>query len=200
MFDCVTSPPLLNLTLRYNQHEENMKALILSFATIAFALNVQAQNTNVTDISKKTVTTVKDSEGEKKVVRTENTTEKQNIEFQNANSTQLNKDMAASPVQVTSTTTVTGPDGRTRTVDVDRSAYYSVGGAKYQVKPDNTGYTMVDATGKRAGLLRQMGNNTYIYRTNNATSYASFDANGNLVIQTYDDKTDTFTTTTYTRN
>ena len=108
--------------------------------------------------------------------------------------------MKATPVQVTNTVTVTGPDGRTRTVDVDRSAYYSVGGAKYQVKVDNTGYTMVDATGKRAGLIRQLGNNVYIYRANNQTSYASFDANGNLVIQTYDDKTDTFSTTTYTRN
>jgi hypothetical protein len=191
---------MLKLTLLNNQHEENMKALILSFATVAFALNVQAQNTNVTGISKTTVTTVKDSDGEKKVVTKENTTEKQNIEFQNANSNQLNKDMAASPVQVTSTTTVTGPDGRTRTVDVDRSAYYSVGGSKYQVKVDNTGYTMVDATGKRAALLRQMGNNAYIYRANNGTSYASFDANGNLVVQSYDEKTDTFTTTTYTRN
>jgi hypothetical protein len=154
----------------------------------------------VTDISTKKVTTIKDSEGEKKVVTQQNTTEKQNIEFQNANTNELNKDMAASPVQVTSTVTVTGPDGKTRMVDVDRSAYYSVGGAKYQVKPDNTGYTMVDATGKRAGLLRQLGNNTYIYRANNSTSYASFDANGNLVIQTYDDKNDTFTTTTYIRN
>lgn len=177
-----------------------MKTFFLGIATIAFALNVQAQNTNVTDISKKTVTTIKDSEGVKKVVTQENTTEKQNIEFQNAESNQLNKDMKATPVQVTNTVTVTGPDGRTRTVDVDRSAYYSIGGAKYQVKPDNTGYTMVDATGKRAGLLRQLGNNVYIYRTPDQTSYASFDANGNLVIQTYDDKTDTFTTTTYTRN
>ena len=108
--------------------------------------------------------------------------------------------MKASPVQVVSTTTITGPDGKSRTVDVDRSAYYSIGGSKYQVKPDNTGYTMTDATGKRAGLLRQMGNNTYIYRANNNTSYASFDANGNLVVQTYDDKTDTFTTTIYSKN
>lgn len=177
-----------------------MKTLISGIAIAAFALNVQAQNTNVTDISKTTVTTVKDSEGEKKLVKQENVQEKQNIEFQNAESNQLNKDMKASPVQVTATTTITGPDGKSRTVDVDRSAYYSIGGDKYQVKVDNTGYTMTDPKGKRAGLLRQMGNNTYIYRANNQTSYASFDANGNLVVQSYDDKTDTFTTTTYTRN
>ena len=177
-----------------------MKALILGIALTAFTFSAQAQNKNVTDVSKTTVTTVKDSDGEKKLVKNENTQEVQNIEFQNAESNQLNKDMAASPVQVTSTTKITGPDGRTRTVDVDRSAYYSVGGAKYQVTVDNTGYTLMDASGKRAGLLRQLGNNSYIYRANNQTSYASFDANGNLVVQSYDDKTDTFTTTTYSKN
>lgn len=177
-----------------------MKTLFLSIATVAFALNVQAQNQNVTNISKTTTTTVKDSEGEKKIVKQENVQEKQNIEFQNAESKELNKDLKATPVQVTATTTVTGPDGRSRMVDVDRSAYYSIGGAKYQVKVDNTGYTMVDASGKPSGLLRQMGNNVYIYRAKGQTSYASFDTSGNLVVQTYDDKTDTFTTTTYTKN
>lgn len=177
-----------------------MKTLISGIAIVAFALNIQAQNTNVTDISKTTVTTVKDSEGEKKLVKQENIREKQNIEFQNAESDQLNKSVKASPVQVTATTTITGPDGKTRVVDVDRSAYYSIGGDKYQIKVDNTGYTIMDPKGKKAGLLRQLGNNAYIYRTNNQTSYATFDSNGNLVIQTYDDKTDTFTTTTYMKN
>lgn len=177
-----------------------MKTLITGIALAAFALNAQAQNKNVTDISKTTVTTVKDSEGEKKLVKNEKTKEVQNIEFQNAESDKLNKNMKATPVQVTSTTTITGPDGKSRTVDVDRSAYYSIGGAKYQVKPDNTGYTMTDQSGKSTGLLRQMGDNSYIYRANNQTSYASFDDSGNLVIQTYDDKNDTFTSTTYMRN
>jgi len=192
---------VLNLTLYNNQkHEKNMKALILGIALTAFTFGAQAQNKNVTEVSKTTVTTVKDSDGEKKLIKNENTQEVQNIELQNAESNQLNKDMKATPVQVTSTTTITGPDGRSRTVDVDRSAYYSIGGAKYQVKVDNTGYTMMDTSGKRAGVLRQLGNNSYIYRANNQTSYASFDANGNLVVQSYDDKSDTFTTTTYTKN
>lgn len=177
-----------------------MKALLFTIAALAFASGANAQNTNVTDISKTTVTTVKDSDGEKKIITKEDVKEKQNIEFQNAESGELNKDMKATPVQVTETVTVTGPDGKTRVVDVDRSAYYSIGGAKYKVSPDNTGYTMTDAAGKRAGLLRQMGNNTYIYRTGDQTSYASFDNAGNLVIQTYDDKTDSFTKTIYTKN
>lgn len=190
----------MKLILPCNQYEEIMKALLFSVAALAFVTGATAQNTNVTDISKTTVTTVKDSDGEKKIITKEDVKEKQNIEFQNAESGELNKDMKATPVQVVETVTVTGPDGKTRVVDVDRSAYYSIGGAKYKVSPDNTGYTMTDATGKRAGLLRQMGNNTYIYRTGNQTSYASFDNSGNLVIQTYDDKTDSFTKTVYTKN
>ncbi|HLA56241.1 MAG TPA: hypothetical protein VK623_09085 [Flavobacterium sp.] len=177
-----------------------MKTLILGIAIATLSFNAQAQNQNVTNVSKTTTTTIKDSDGQKQLVKKENTQEVQNIELQNAESKALNKDLAPSPVQVTSTTQITGPDGRTRTVDVDRSAYYSVGGAKYQVTVDNSGYTMMDPSGKRAGLLRQMGNNNYIFRTKDKTSVGYFDANGNLVLQTYDDKTDKITTETYTRN
>jgi len=177
-----------------------MKSFFVTLAMGCFAIAANAQNKNVTDVSKTTVTTVKDSQGEHQVVKNENTQEVQNIEFQNADSNALNKDMKATPVQVMSTVQVTGPDGKTRTVDVDRSAYYNIGGQKYKVSVDNVGYTMTDPSGKRAGLLRQMGNNSYIYRSGNVTSYANFDASGNLVISTYDDKNDKITTTTYSKN
>ena len=49
-----------------------MKKVILGAFAILFAASLQAQNTNVTDVSRKTVTTVKDSEGEKKLVKNEN--------------------------------------------------------------------------------------------------------------------------------
>jgi hypothetical protein len=177
-----------------------MKAVIAGIAIGLIAFTAQAQNKNVTDVSKTTVTTVKDSQGAHQVVKKENTQEVQNIEFQNADSNALNKDMKTTPVQVMSTVQVTGPDGKTRTVDVDRSAYYNVNGQKYKVSVDNVGYTLTDPTGKRAGLLRQMGNNSYIYRSGNVTSFANFDDSGNLVISTYDDKNDKITTTTYSKN
>lgn len=176
-----------------------MKTAILGIAALLFTLNSQAQNQNVTDVTKTTVTTVKDSEGEKKLVKTQDVKEVQNIQFQDAESKQLNKEVKASPVQVTSTTQITAPDGTTRTVDVDRSAYYSIGDRKYQVTIDNTGYTMMN-NNKKAGLLRQLGPNSYIYRTKDRTSVGYFDANGNLVLQTYDDKTDKISTETYMRN
>lgn len=180
-----------------------MKILVTGIAAMLFTLNAQAQNQNVTNVSKTTVTTVKDSDGEKKLVKDETIKEVQNIEFQNPESSALNKDMKASPVQVTSTVQITGPDGRTRMVDVDRSAYYSKGGGdKYRVMIDNTGYTVVDPKGKKAGLLRQMTSspNTYIYRSKNRTSIGYFNENGDLVLETYDDKTDQMTVETYKRN
>lgn len=163
-------------------------------------LMVSAQNTNVTDVSKKTVVTVKDSEGEKKLVKNENTKEVQNVEFHDADSKALNKDVKPSPVQVTATTTVTAPDGTTRTVDVDRSAYYSLGGNKMRFAIDPAGYTVTNEKGKREALLRRAGNNSYIYRTKDKTSIGYFDTNGNFVLESYDDKTDKVTTEVYTRN
>lgn len=163
-------------------------------------LMVSAQNTNVTDVSKKTVVTVKDSEGEKKLVKNENTKEVQNVEFHDADSKALNKDVKPSPVQVTATTTVTAPDGTTRTVDVDRSAYYSLGGNRMRFAIDPAGYTVTNEKGKREALLRRAGNNSYIYRTKDKTSIGYFDTNGNFVLESYDDKTDKVTTEVYTRN
>lgn len=177
-----------------------MKALILGFAAVLFTLNAQAQNKNVTNVSKTTTTTVKDSEGEKKMVKKENTTEVQNIELQNADANTLNKDLKASPVQVTSTTEITNPDGTTRTVDVDRSAYYTVGGSKYKVALDNSGYMVMEPTGKKYAILRRTSNNNYIYRTKDKTSVGYFDKDGNLVLETYDDKTDKVIIETYTKN
>ena len=176
-----------------------MKLFTTAIATLALTCAMNAQNTNVTQTSKSTVTTVKDSDGEKKLVRTQNTNEVQNIQLQDAGSNKLNKEVAASPVQVTSTTVITAPDGTTRTVDVDRSAYYAFGDRKYKVAVDNTGYTVLD-NDQKAGVLRQLNNNTYIYKTKDGTSVGYFDQDGNLVLSTYDDKTDNVRTEIYKRS
>jgi len=178
-----------------------MKTLILGVAAVLFTLNAQAQNQNVTNVSKTTVTTIKDSDGEKKLVKQQNTKEVQNIELQNAESTELNKEVKASPVQVTSTTQITTPDGTTRTVDVDRTAYYTIGGNKFKMAIDNSGYSMLEpTTGTKSGILRKTSNNNYIYRTKDRTSIGYFDNDGNLILETYDDKTDKITVETYLRN
>lgn len=177
-----------------------MKKLVLGIAAVLFTLGSQAQNTNVTGVTKTTVTTVKDSDGEKRLVKTQNVNQTQNVELEDADSNELNKDVKASPVQVTASTTITAPDGSSRVVDVDRSAYYSMGATKYQVAVDNVGYTLLDEKQKRSGVLRPLSNNSYIYRNGNQTSVGYFDNNGNLVLQTYDEKTDTIKTETLTRN
>jgi len=177
-----------------------MKNLILGVAVLLCAETALAQNQNVTDISKTTTTKVKTSEGERQLVKKENIQEVQNIEFQDAESKALNKDVKNTPFQRTSTTVVTGPDGRTRVVDVDRSSYYNTADGKYRIVLDNTGYTLISPDNKKAGILRQTGNNNYIYRTKDQTSIGYFDENGNLVLETYDDKSDKISVQTFTKN
>lgn len=165
-------------------------------AAFLFTLNTQAQNTNIKTEVKTNVLTTKDSKGEKKIIKTQEIKEVQNVELKDADSNVLNKDVQASPVQVTATTAVT-TDGVTKVIEVDRSAYYNLGGQKYKVATDTRGYTMFLPDGKKAAILRKTSNNNYIYRTKNTTSYGYFDTNGNLVLESYDDKTDKVTVTTY---
>lgn len=175
-----------------------MKTLYLSLLALSIGFSASAQNKQVQKESKTTVTTVKDSEGEKKLVRTTTSQEVQNLEFENADSNALNKDLKATPTQVTATTTITTPDGSTRLVDVDRSAYYTFGNRQYQVSVDRTGYTL-SQDNKPVGVLRNLSTNSYIYKTKDKTSVGYFDENGNLVLQTYDDKTDKITTEIFER-
>ncbi|MBG6109567.1 hypothetical protein H4V97_002921 [Flavobacterium sp. CG_23.5] len=173
-----------------------MKIIMLGMAAFLFTLNIQAQNTNIKTEVKTNVLTTKDSKGEKKIIKTQEIKEVQNVELKDADSNVLNKDIQASPVQVTATTAVSA-DGVTKVIEVDRSAYYNLGGKKYKVATDTSGYTMFLPDGKKEAILRRTSNNNYIFRTKNATSYGYFDANGNLVLESYDDKTDKVTVTTY---
>ena len=172
--------------------------------TFAFALlltaGMQAQNTNVTNVTKKTVTTVKDSDGVKKTVKEQNIQAKQNIELQNADSKSLNKNVKDSPVELVSTTTITNPDGTTRTVEIDRSSLYEVDGNNYMLSLDPSGYIITDANNKKIGILRATSNNSYIFRGTNSTSIGYFDVDGNLVLETYDDQSDSVITRTFIRS
>lgn len=171
--------------------------------TIAFALlisaSIQAQNTNVTEKTKKTVTTVKDSDGTKQVVKEQNTKSRQKVEFENADSKSLNKDLKSSPIEMESTTTVTNPDGTTRTVAVDRSATYQYDGVNYNLSLDPAGYVVTDVNNAAVALLRATTNNTYIYRAKDSISVVYFDVDGNIILESYDDQTDKVVTRKLTR-
>jgi hypothetical protein len=45
--------------------------------------------------------------------------------------------------------------------------------------------------------LRKTSNNNYIYKAKDKTSYGYFTADGNLILEHYDEATDTVTITTY---
>jgi len=177
-----------------------MRTIYLGLAAFLLTMTVQAQNTNVTETQKTTVTTIKDSEGEKTRVKKQTTQQAQDIKFKETAGDPLNKEMVVTPVQSTSVTQITNPDGSTRTVNVDRSAYYEGNGQKYKVALDPYGYTISnDKSTTKPALLRSTSTNSYIYRTKDKTAVGYFDLNGNLVIETYDDKSDKVNVETYNR-
>lgn len=173
-----------------------MKNLVFGILAILFSISSQAQNKNVKSEVETTVTTVNDSNGEKKIVKTQEVKEVQNIELKDADTNVLNKETKETPVQVIKTTKIT-ENGITKVIDVDRSAYYDLNGVKYQVVTDNKGYTMYFPKGVKAAILRKTSNNNYIYKTKNNTSFGHFDADGNLILETYNDKTDKVILTKY---
>ncbi len=173
-----------------------MKTIILGIAVFLFTVNIQAQNKNVKSEVKTTVTTVKNSDGQKKSVKTQEVKEIQKIELKDAESNALNKERKETPVEVTAITSITA-NGVTNIVDVDRSAYYDLNGEKYEVKLAESGYTIYQPNAEKAAVLRKTSNNNYIYSSKNKTSYGYFDANGNLVLESYDDKTDKITVETF---
>ncbi len=81
-------------------------------------------------------------------------------------------------------------NGVTKSVDVNHSAYYELGGVKYQMASDKAGYTMMNPSTNTLSLLRRTSNNNYIFKNKDKFSVGYFDADGNLVLETYDEKTD----------
>lgn len=177
-----------------------MKSFIIG--TLLFFLSpvVLSQNKNVKDETKTTTTTVKDSKGKKTYVKKENTREVQNIELKDQNPKNINMDVKETPVLVEKTTTITNPDGTTRTVDIDRSAYYLLNGKKYNISLDSNGYRILSEDLKEEAFLRKTTTNSFIYRNKDRIAIGYFDLEGNLVLETYDPKTDSVTYEKYNLN
>jgi hypothetical protein len=159
---------------------------------LAAGLSASAQvNQNVTKESTTTTVKVDDGTGKpKKITKTETTEAKQNIELKDADSKKLNKDMKASPVQVSQSTTIKG-DGI--------PTYYERNGERYVFVTDRDGYRISSPAVKEYGIVRKTSNGQYIFRTKTGTSVGYFDENGNFVVESYDDATDGFTKETYSK-
>lgn len=177
-----------------------MKSFIIG--TLLFFLSpvVLSQNKNVKYETKTTTTTVKDSKGKKTYVKKENTREVQNIELKDQNPKNINMDVKETPVLVEKTTTISNPDGTTRTVDIDRSAYYLLNGKKYNISLDSNGYRILSEDLKEEAFLRKTTTNSFIYRNKDRIAIGYFDLEGNLVLETYDPKTDSVTYEKYNLN
>lgn len=170
-----------------------MKKIILIIAALFAPLYIFAQNTDVQKESKTTVKTVKDSQGEKKVIKTEEVKEVNKIEFKDPNSNSREKEVLETPPEVTTKIKVT-VDGVTREITHDYSGYYLYNGTKYQLILDKVGYSFINPeTKKRLMTLRETSNGSYIV-TGKRVSVGYFDSNGNLVMESLNPKTDTVIT------
>jgi hypothetical protein len=168
-----------------------MKATAMIIAILFFSANVEAQNKNVQSTTKTTTTTVKDGMGKNEVfVKKEKVVETQKIELKDAKPNTLNIEMKDSPVSVTTTTQITNPDGSTRTTSIDRSGYYVSDNMKYKVDLDPQGYTFITEGLAKPYLLRRTSTNSYIYFNEGKVAVSYFDTDGNLIVETYNDKTD----------
>lgn len=171
-----------------------MKLLLLSAIALLFSTTIEAQNTQ-TETKTKT-TTVKDSEGTHKTVKTQVIKKEQTVELGKESPNTINIPTIDSPVTVTTTTKITNPDGTTRTVDVDRSSYYESNGKIYKLDLDASGYIITHGDMKPA-LLRKTSTNSYIFKSENKIAIGYFDTQGNLVIEVYDEKLDIVTIEKY---
>jgi hypothetical protein len=173
-----------------------MKTIALGMFAFLLSMELQAQNQNKQTETITTTTTVKDNKGERKLVKKEEIKEVQDIQLKDVPEGTLNTDIQPSATQVTATTKVS-VDGQERMIDVDRSAYYSYNGEKYQVALDKVGYSMTSSNNSKPTYLRRTSTNNYIYKNNDKFSVGYFDANGNLVLETYDEKMDKMTVEVY---
>ena len=167
-----------------------MKSLAITIGALLFTFGIQAQNKNVTDVSKTTTKTIKTSEGEKKIIKKEDINATQAIDFENPDSNKLNKEQKNTPVEITATTQIIDENGNVRSIDVDRSALYTFGGNTYELSLDNKGYNVINSSSKMPAMLRRTSDNNYIYYTKDRTSFGHFDSKGNMILETYDPKTD----------
>lgn len=175
-----------------------MKNIVLALA-LAIGLSVNAQvNKNVTKETTTKRTTVNDGKSVKSSEVNQTRTAQQELDFKDAESNKLNKDLKPTPVAVTTSTTVSG-DG-IPPQEIDRSSYYTMNGQRFQfVSDNNTGYRVISGDNQNFGKMRKTSNNNYIYRSGSTTSIGYFDKDGNFVVETYDDKTDGVTVQTYSR-
>jgi hypothetical protein len=166
-----------------------MKAIPMTIALLTIPFIMHSQNENVLKTVEVKTTTIKDSEGEKKIVKTVETKEVQKVELGEEKANTLNIPPVDSPVTVETKTKIS-VDGVVQSIDVDRSAVYNLEGREYKVALGKSGYTISNPKSKDVAYLKRTSNNNYIYKTKNKTAVGYFDVNGNLILETYDEKTD----------
>lgn len=175
-----------------------MKNLI-TILVLILGVTVYAQNTNVTKETKTTTVTVDDGTGEpKKLVKTQHTEARQNVEVKQTGRNTLNKDIKETPVKVTETTTISG-DG-IATQELGETIRYELKGKTYILIRDNSGFKVYSPENEELGVIRKTSKTTYLYQTkDHKVSLGYFDNNGNFIIESYNNDDDSVKTERFSR-
>ena len=174
-----------------------MKTLFILLSTSLFTTMVVAQNKDILDVTKTTTTTIKDANGERKIVKKQETKEVQNIELKDAKPNTINVEVKDSPVQVQTVTKISDSEGNTTFVEKDHSGNYVLNGVTYQLILDTKGYLLSTAVQKKVVLIRKTGTTSLILPTKEYSGVGYFDADGNLIIEKYFNNSITLITDKY---
>ena len=161
-----------------------MKNSIILCATILLSIFATAQNQNVTDVTKTVTTTIKDSSGERKIVKKQETKEIQNIELESAKPDTKNVEVKETPTQVTTLTKITDESGNTTFADKDYSGKFVLNNSNFLVTLDAKGYLLTNEAKKMINL-RKTGTSVFVLNTKEYQGICYFDVDGNLLIEKY---------------
>lgn len=172
-----------------------MKIAISSIMTLLFCFTINAQNKNVV---KETKTTILKVNNGTPTVKTEETEAVQAVETEASTNHKNVRDVKNTPVQITKKVTL-AKDGKIVETLSSLSSLYSLNNKQYEFTSDGNGYKVGTAENGNLGILRKTPNNNWIYKTKDGgISFGFFDADGNLVLERYDENTDNVVVETFT--
>lgn len=163
-----------------------MKKLLLIFTLAAFTSAFAQENTNTIKETTTTKTAVKDSKGTKVSSKSMTVSEKQRLELQAKNSNQTNQEVKMSPVKV------------------NTEVSYGYEGNRFQFlnQKDKDGYRLMNVrdnkTQNEYAIIKPTSQDGYyIYSKDGKSSFGYFNADGNFVVERYDENLDAIVSDVY---
>ncbi len=161
-----------------------MKKIVFILAFAAFSMSYAQENKNEIKETVVTKTTVEDSQGRDVSTKAVTKTEQQVIALENSDANKTNQNVTMLPAKV------------------DTNVTYSNDGVNYKFESQKKGYRMMSNSADNASedyaVLRPSSQKGYyIMSQDGNSSFGYFNQNGNFVVESYDEASDSIVTTVY---